>query len=109
MPFLDPDFANLTFLNTPLAFFGNQKKPDTLWLFLDFFQSKRFGSGKTLSELHIHYESLMKGVYNHAGCTEYCKNFTVALKMINVIGKKKRYDIVISGKENAFKECRRRV
>jgi len=109
LPFLDPDFANLTFLNTPLAFFGNQKKPDTLWLFLDFFQSKRFGSGKTLSELHFHYESLLKGVYNHAGCTEYCKDFTVALKMINVIGKKKRYDIVISGKENAFKECRRRV
>jgi len=71
-----------------------------LWLFLQikksrqnlavsgFFQSKRFSSGKTLSELHIHYKSLLTGVYDHAGYKEYCKDFTVALKIITVIYKK---------------------
>jgi len=41
---------------------------------------------------------------NHTGCTEYCNNFTVSLKMINVIDKKQVYDSVIKGKENASKE-----
>ena len=53
-----------------------------------YFQSDRLGSGKTLSELHIHYKSLPTRVYYHAGCTEYCKLFAVALKMICVIHKK---------------------
>ena len=37
------------------------------WLFLTplaCFQSERLGSGKTMSELHIHYKSLLKRVYN---------------------------------------------
>jgi len=72
---------------TPLAFFGN-KKARKIWSFLAYFQSERLGSGKTLSELHIHYKSLATRVYYHAGCTEYCKSFTVALKMIDVIDKK---------------------
>jgi len=36
-----------------------------------FFQSEKLGSGKTLSELHIHYKPLLKTVYNHAECAEY--------------------------------------
>jgi len=62
------------------------------------------GSGETLSELHIHYKSLATRVYYHAGCTEYCKNFTVALKMIYVIDKKQMYGSVITGKEYAYKD-----
>jgi len=56
---------------------------------LAFFQSKRLGCGKTWSELHLHYKHLLKSIYNHAGCTECCKEITVALKMINVIDKNK--------------------
>jgi len=40
-------------------------------------------------------------VYEHVGCTEYCKDFTVVLKMIDVIDKKQMYDRVITGNENA--------
>jgi len=61
------------------------------------------GCDKTLSELHIHYKSLATRIYYHAGCTEYCKSFTVALKMIYVIDKKMHY-IVITGKEYARKD-----
>jgi len=69
--------ANLAFLKPDfefLAFF------ERLWLFMEiknsqtksvFFQSERLGSRKTLSELHIHYKSLLKRVYNHAECAEY--------------------------------------
>ena len=42
-------------------------------------------------------------MYDHPGCTEYCKDFTVALKMIDVIDKKQMYDIVVTGKENVSK------
>jgi len=72
-----------------LAVAGNQEKPDKIWIC---FQSERLGSSKTLSDLHIHYKALMKRVYDHAGCTEYCKDFTVALKMIDVIDKKQMYN-----------------
>jgi len=71
-----------------LAFFGNKKKPDKICLFLAFFQSKRLSSGKTLSELHIHHKSLLTRVYDHTGYKEYCKEFAVALKIIDVIYKK---------------------
>jgi len=57
-----------------------------------------------LSELHIHYKSLATRVYYHAGCTEYCKNFTAALKMIDVIDKKQMHASVITGKECASKD-----
>jgi len=87
--FLKPDFEILAFLEI--------KKPRKIWLFLAYFQSDRLSSDKTLSELHIHYKSLVTRVYYHAGCTEYCKNFTVALKMIDVIDKKQMYDSVITG------------
>jgi len=66
-----------------LAFFGN-KKNRKIWIFLAYFQSDRLGSGKALSELHIHYKSLATRDYYHAGCTKYCKNFAVTLKMIYV-------------------------
>jgi len=85
------------FLNT-FCFFGNQKRQN-----LAFFQSERLGSGKTLSELHIHYKPLLKRVYNHAGCTKYCKYFTVALKMIDVFDKKQTYHNVITGKKILLK------
>jgi len=61
------------------------------------------GSGKTLSELHIHYKSLATRVYYHAGCTEYCKNFTVALKLTDVVDKKQMHDSVFTRKEYASK------
>jgi len=72
---------------TPLTFL-EIKKVRKIWLFLAYFQSDRLGSGKTLSELHLHYKSLATRVYYHAGCTEYCKNFTFSLKLIHVIDKK---------------------
>jgi len=46
------------------------KKADKIWLFLAFFQSEKLRSGKTLSELHIHYKSLLTRVYDHVGCRE---------------------------------------
>jgi len=52
----------------------------------------------------IHYKSLATRVYYHVGCTEYCKNFTVALKMINVIDKKQMHDSVNTGNEYASKD-----
>jgi len=69
-----------------------------------YFQSYRLGSGKTLSELHIHYKSLPTQVYYHAGCTEYCKLLAVVLKMICVIQKKQMHDSVITGKEYASED-----
>jgi len=63
------------------------KKPDKIWLFLAFFQSKRLSSGKILSELHIHYKSFLTRVYDDAGYKKYCKDFAVALKIIDVIYK----------------------
>jgi len=62
------------------------------------------GSGKTLSELHIHYKSLLTRIYDHAGHKESCKDFTVSLKMFNIYNKKQRYDSV-TGNENAYKDC----
>jgi len=69
-----------------------------------FFQSERLGSGKTLFELHVRYKSLLTRVYDYAGCKEYCKDFTIALKMFDVFKKKQMYDSVITGKENASKD-----
>jgi len=57
-----------------------------------------------LSELHIHYKSVFTRVYDHTGCREYYKDFTVALKMFDVLNKKQMYDSVITGKENASKD-----
>jgi len=35
-----------------------------------------------MCQMHIHYKSLLTGVYDHADarCKKYCKDFTVALK-----------------------------
>jgi len=73
-----------------------EKKPDKIWLF----QPERRDSGKTLSEVHIHYKSLLTRVCDRAGCTEHCKDFTAALKMIDIINKRQMYESVITGKEN---------
>ena len=64
-----------------------------------FFQWERLGSGKTWSELHIHYKSLLKRVYNHAGCTKYWNYVTVVPKLIDVIDKKQTYHNVITRKK----------
>jgi len=93
-------FWNSDFFWTPLAFFGNEKSQKNL----AHFQSDRLGSGKSFSELHIHYRSLATRVYYHAECTEYCEYFTVVLKMIDVIDKKQMHDSVIMGKEYASKD-----
>jgi len=56
-------------------------------------------------ELHFHCKSLLTRLSDYAGCTEYCKYFTGALKMIDVISDKKQmYDSVFTGKENASKD-----
>jgi len=39
-----------------------------------------------------------------AGCKEYCKDFTVALKLLEVFNKKQMYVNVITGKENVSEE-----
>jgi len=74
------------------------------WLFVTFFQSESLGSGKTLSELHIHYICLLTRVRDPAGCKEYCKDFSVALKVFNLIDKKQMCDSLITRKENASKD-----
>jgi len=61
------------------------------------FQLEWLGSGKTLSELHIHYKSLLTRVYDHAGCTEHCR-FHCCLNVIDVIDKKQMYDSIITEK-----------
>jgi len=101
--FLKPDFEILTFLNT-FGLFWKSKKARVNAAFSGFFQSERLGSGKTLPELHIHYKSLLKRDYNHAGCTKYRKHFTVAPKLIDVIDEKQMYHNVIMWKENVSKE-----
>jgi len=82
--FLKPEFEILAPFEH-LWLFSVIKKPDKILLFLAFFQSKRLSSGKTLSKPHIRYKSLLMRVYDHAGYKEYRKDFTVALKIIDVI------------------------
>jgi len=73
LAFSKPDFEILFFLEIK-----KQTKSG-------FFQAEKLGSGKILSELRIYYKSLLTRVSDHARCTEYCKDFTVALKVIDVI------------------------
>ena len=80
-----------------LAFFENQKKADNMWL---------FSGGKSWL-----WQNIVSAAYSlqifwresivHAGCKEYCKDFTGALKMFDVFNKKQMYDSIIMGKENA--------
>jgi len=71
LAFLNPDFQFLAFFER-LCFFLEIKKTQTKSVFfLAFFQSEGLGSGKTLSELHIHYKFILKRVCNRAGCTKY--------------------------------------
>jgi len=72
----------------------SQTKSGFSWLF----HSRKRLALEKLSELHINYKSLLKRAYNHAGCTKYRKDFTVAIKMINFFDKKQMYDSVITGK-----------
>jgi len=50
--------------------------------------------------MHIHYKPLMTRVCDHARYKEYCKDFSVALKMFSLVNKKQMYDSVINRKEN---------
>ena len=68
-----------------------------------FFHLERLDSGKTLSELHIHYKSFLMRVYEHAEYTESWKGLTVPLKIIDVIHKKQAYDSAITGKKVLLK------
>ena len=98
LAFLKADFEILTFIEH-LCLSLETKKLEKSGFFFAYYLSDRLASGKTLSELYIHYKSFATKVYYHAGCTEYCKNFTVALKMIDVIDKKQMHDSAIMGKE----------
>jgi len=57
-----------------------------------------------LPELHIHYKSPLTKVYYQVTWKEYCKDFAVALKMIDVLNKKQIYDSAITGNANASKD-----
>jgi len=72
--------------------------------FSGLFQSERLGSGKTLSELHIHCKSPLMRVYDHAWCKEYCKDFTVALKIFDEFNRNQMYDSVFTGNENVSED-----
>jgi len=72
-----------------------KQNPDKIWLF----QSERLGSGsgKTFSELNIHYKSFLTRVYHRAGILQrfYCSPKNIQMYLI-----KQMYDSVITGKEN---------
>jgi len=71
----EPRFWNSGFFEHRCLFLEIKKKTLSV-----FFQSETLGSGKTLSELHLHYKSLLKRVYNHAGCTKYLREKKILLK-----------------------------
>ena len=48
--------------------------------------------------------NLLTRVYVHAGCKQYCKYFSVALKIFNVFNKEQMYDSVMMGKESASED-----
>jgi len=58
------------FIMRPLAFLGNKKIQKNH----AFFSQKDLTLEKTLSDLHIHYKSLLKRVYNLAGAQNTEKN-----------------------------------
>jgi len=91
--FFKPDFEILAFFERLRLFLEIKKARQNL----SFFQFERLGSGKTLSNLHIYYKYLLTRVCDHAGCKEYCNDFTVAVKTIDTIDKKQMYDSVITG------------
>jgi len=43
------------------------------------------------------------GVYDYAGCKEYCKDFIAAIKIFNVFNKKQMYDSVFTEKKLLIK------
>jgi len=90
----------------PIWLFGSQilkfwllkikKKPDKIWLL---FSQKGLGLAKnSLSYIHYSLQILLARVYDHAGFKEYCKDFAVAIKMLDVFNKKQMHDSVITGK-----------
>jgi len=85
---------------THLALSENQKKPDNSWLFLRFFSRKDL----SLAKHYLRCIFITNLFYDAAGCKEYCKDFSVALKMFNLVNKKQMYDSVITRKENASKD-----
>jgi len=51
-----------------------------------------------------HYKFLLTRVYDHAGCKEHCKDFTVALKMFDVCNKKQMASLSNTVKVSAYKK-----
>ena len=79
---------------THLAFFLIKNISQNLAYSYIFFGLK----GLAKHQLHVHNKSFLTGIYDHAGCNEYCKDFTVALKIFNVFDKKQMYDSVVTVK-----------
>jgi len=82
------------------GFFGNKKKQTKS----GFFQLEWLGFGKTLSELQIHYKSLLTRLYVQCRVHRILQIFTVATKIIDINDEKQMYDNVIPGKYNASKD-----
>ena len=101
---LKPNFEIQAFW-TQLAFFENPKyQPTKIWLFLFLFFSMK---GLTLTKHCLSYIFITNIFWQEsmtiAGCKEYCKDFTVALKVFDVFNTKQQYNSVFTGKENASK------
>jgi len=76
------------------------EKSGFLWLIL----VGRFGSGKTLSELHIHYKSPWDESLLPCTVHRILQKFYGCPKMIDVIDKKQMHDSVATGKEYASED-----
>jgi len=108
LAFLKPNFEIQAFFDALVFFFENKKsqlKSQNLaysFLFCSVWETWLW---QNMSQLHtfVHYKYLLTGVYDHAGCKEYCKDFSVALQIFDVFNKKQMYDRIITGKENASK------
>jgi len=69
LDFFKPNFEILAFFDARGFFYFSQN------LAVSFFQSERLSSGKTLSELHIHYKSLLTRVYDHCRVQRLLQRF----------------------------------
>ena len=78
-------------------------KPDKICFFLAFFQSERLGYGKKISELHLHFKSLLKMSLWSCRVHSILQRLYCCPEMIDAIDKKQMYVSVITGKENTSK------
>jgi len=103
LAFLKPNVEIQAFL-THLALFENKSyQSKSGFFFFTFFSLKDFALAKhCLSCIYI-TNIFRRESRTIAGCKEYCKDFTVALKCFDVFNKKQMYDSVFTGKEIAYK------